>query len=181
MLGAVLIIGTGSATNAPATVGGTFLYAPVREISQSPIPLVPSSLRSLLHDTRSNFELSAAELASVLGVSRPTLYDWSAERAKPRIDRQRRLYELHALSVQWRTFVGPNIETVNRKFLDGPELAAILSNAALSFSAKSQELERLAQRRGSVAGAPSISDRLKALGFNRDAGVQQRVLDAQGW
>lgn len=181
VLSSVLIAGTGSTTNLPHSVNGTYLCASVRNLLGDDGLLVNSSLRSLLHDARSNFELNAVEFAGVLGVSRQTLYDWVAERVEPRIDKQRRLRELFELSVLWRTAIGSDIETVNRKFSDKPDLLAILSDASISPEEKGQRLRSLAERRRGVQGTPSVSDRLKALGFKRNSAAQRRMLEDQGW
>jgi DNA-binding XRE family transcriptional regulator len=181
ILSSALITGTGSTSNVAPMVNGTYLHCSVRDLLCSSGPLVRSSLRSLLHDIRSNFELNAVEFSAVLGVSRQTLYDWVAERVEPRIDKQRRLRELFALSEQWRIAVGANIQTVNRKFTDKPELLALLSDVSLSSETKGQRLQILARGRRGVVGTASINDRLTSLGFMRDPEMQQRVLADQGW
>jgi DNA-binding XRE family transcriptional regulator len=181
MLSSVLITGTGSTSNVAPSVNGTYLSCSVRDLLCNHGPLVRSSLRSLLHDTRSNFELNAVEFSGVLGVSRQTLYDWVAERVEPRIDKQRRLRELFALSEQWRMTIGADIQTVNRKFTDKPELLALLSDVSLSSERKAQRLQVLAQGRRGIVGTASINDRLTSLGFTRDPETQQRMLADQGW
>jgi DNA-binding XRE family transcriptional regulator len=181
MLGSVLITGTGSTSHVAPSVNGTYLRCSVRDLLCNHGPLVRSSLRSLLHDTRSNFELNAVEFSGVLGVSRQTLYDWVAERVEPRIDKQRRLRELFALSEQWRMAIGADIQTVNRKFTDKPELLALLSDVSLSSETKAQRLQVLAQGRRGIVGTASINDRLTSLGFTRDPETQQRMLADQGW
>lgn len=181
MLSTVLIAGTGSGTHIPTSVNGTYLCCSVRDLRGNHGPLVPSSLRALLHDTRSNFELNVVELSRVLGVSRQTLYDWVAERVEPRVDKQRHLRELFALSEQWRMAIGSDIQTVNRKFTDKADLLAVLSDVSLSTETKAQRLQGLAQGRRSIVGTPSLNDRLTSLGFKRDPAAQQRMLDDQGW
>lgn len=181
ILSSTLIAGTGSVTNAASHVNGTYLCGLVRGTIPGDEILESSSLRSLLHDVRSNFQLTAVELAAVLGVSRQTLYDWVAERTAPRTDKQRRIRELFGLSTQWRAFIGPNIATVDRKFADKPELLETLRDSSLSAAEKEQRLQDLANRRRGVEAPHSISDRLKALGFKRTPEAQQHALDNREW
>jgi DNA-binding transcriptional regulator YiaG len=115
---------------------------------------------------RSNFDLSIVDLAAIFRVARQTVYDWTAERQRPESLSLARMRDLHALSIAWRADIGPNIETLHRKFADKDELLALLSVENLNVDAIRKALRRMAEARTAVAPqSKSITELMQEHGF----------------
>jgi hypothetical protein len=122
---------------------------------------------------RSNFGLSVVDLARVLGVSRQTLYDWSSERQAAHPYNARRIVALQALSNVWRSELTGTGNAVHRKFVDKERLLRALSSEDLMSAAVVSDIRSIARIRASEASAPSISDLMKAHGFEAPSPLRQ--------
>jgi len=126
----------------------------------------PTSLRACVAAIRSNFDFSMVDLAAVMLVSRPTIYEWMAERQAPQPSNLTRLIRLHALSSVWRLLIGANVDTVTRKFTDKTDLVSLLSSAELDVSEVTDRLGLIATARTAVpAQLRSIRDIMKDHGI----------------
>jgi DNA-binding transcriptional regulator YiaG len=177
-----LLAGTGF-TNAPLpAINGTYTAQFCTQIIAPEVAIEAASLRALLGEIRSNFQLNATELALILDVSRPTLYSWSSEKSKPRPSHIRRLKALREASVYWREMIGDRTDTVAQRFDDKEQLVELLSAPTLSITTALPRLVNIAKTRVAVPRTASLADRLKELGFaNQSVAEQSRALEGNGW
>ncbi len=178
----VLLASTGL-TNAPLPgINGTHTAQFCTQTIAPAVAIEAASLRALLGEIRSNFQLNATELALILGVSRPTLYSWSSQKSEPRPSHIRRLKALRETSVYWREMIGDHIDTVAQRFDDKEQLLELLSVPSLSIATTLPGLVNIATKRATVPRTASLADRLKELGFaSQSVAEQSRALESSGW
>ena len=182
-LTSLLLASTGFATPPLAAINGTHTVQLFCSQAVAPeIAIEASSLRSILNEIRSNFQLNASELAQVLAVSRPTLYAWLAERSQPRASHIHRLYSLRDMSVQWREMIGNRTDVIAQPFGDKPQLVETLSMLNIDRQEAFEKLLSMAQARRAMQPLPSVADRLRQLGFAEQSMPEQvRALESHGW
>ncbi|MDQ2664226.1 MAG: helix-turn-helix domain-containing protein [Candidatus Eremiobacteraeota bacterium] len=181
-LTSLLFISTGLTAPPPITNGTHTIQLFSVEAIAPEIAIEASSLRSILNEIRSNFQLNASELARVIGVSRPTLYAWSSEASQPRAEHIRRLWALRELSICWREMIGDRSDTIAQRFDDKPQLLATLSMPNVDGRKAFEKLLAMANARRATPCAPSLADRLRQLGFAEESVAEQaRTLESQGW
>jgi predicted DNA-binding transcriptional regulator AlpA len=82
------------------TATGGIRYRLATEATHSKPTLITESVSSMLAKVKSVFALSVSDLSKVIGVERPTIYAWTAERAVPHAFNLERLKELFNLAKQ---------------------------------------------------------------------------------
>jgi len=169
----VLAVGTGGiATEQMLHINGTNFLAILGRPLAHANPQANASASSIMLTERitvirSNFDLTTANLAVIFRVARQTVYDWMAERKIPQSSSLARIHDLYALSVAWRSEIGPNIETLHRKFADKDELLELLSAETLNANVTRKALCRIAQARAAVAPqSKSMTELMQEHGFH---------------
>lgn len=173
---------TGFSNAVPLALNGTHIVSIGTVLSAAPVAAQTAVLSDMLTEIRSNFELTTTELARALGVSRPTLYAWGAEKYVPRGEHLRRVQALREASVEWRRRIGDRQTSVVQRFNDKEAIVALLTNTALDRQVLAGELAALAEGRNALPRVESIADRLRALGFpDGSMDERRRNLESQGW
>jgi len=171
----------------PSVVDVRFMarVAPVPSAAQPTSETAPSALRAALalsvadqaREALASLSLNKTQLAEVLGVSRPTLYDW-LDGKEPNASNAQRLTTLLRLLVSAGV---TNASPLSPRFLrqslseDGTPLLQALSAESIDEQLVSS-LVREAKALGEEADSRRISreDRLRALGFEEPSEEQRR-------
>lgn len=85
----------------PAEPPSGYVTTVVLNSAAAPTPSVAYSISEMLAVARANLSLSIVELAEVLGVERPTVYAWMANRWEPKEHNRQRLRRLFDVARHW--------------------------------------------------------------------------------
>ena len=177
ILAALLYAGTGGVVDSRRLENvGTSFYS-VSGIKAYPDALQEATVPAIVAEIQALFGLSVVDAATVLDVSRQTIYDWINGRQTPQIGAQRKLRALHDLSLVWRGATQATQETARRRFADKPQLLD-----ALRSTDKETVVAIAAARALARAEPESIVAKMSRLGF-KEKGERQQIasLDDARW
>lgn len=148
----------------------------------SPLPVhrdqVPIAASEALAGVRSNLSLNVSELATILGVGRPTIYSWMTDEAHPRAANAERLSRLAALARLWETL--SNLPLGGRVRQPTAVGDTFVSFVAAERYVEAEELLRAAAKLPEPGGRrriESVRDALRRTGLADRVGSKQDEID----
>lgn len=148
-----------SATGGRATI--SVLPHPIREQSKS-MYVSPDRQVSVI---KQSFGLNITDLADVLNVKRPTVYEWLSGK-EPRRSNQERIYQLYELASGWQNSNGYNLSKyVHNPIHDGKSLYDFLSSEIIDSEKIIFVLNKLRDQIN-VSKMGSINEILRSRGFS---------------
>jgi len=147
--------------------------APSFRLERKRILTVQERIRAI----KAAFGLTISDLAAVLAVGRPAIYDWLGG-SEPRKKNLDRILQVHGLAQYWTSMVNGSLRNLLRStFEDGHNILELLIQDELAPDKIHADLDALAKiTNQSVMGAPkiSISERLRS-GHFRPAPPETRA------
>lgn len=165
------------------TDGGAPIYAyfPL-QFSSEKTTEPPLSAGQIVAAVRSALSLTITELASIVGVERPTIYAWLAERAEPYARNRRRLSEVLSVAKAWsKVSELPVGEPIRREDGSGVSVVELLRQGKSADAISRLKAIARAASKEAPTGRDARRERLRAFteehGLKRDPEHEQTAID----
>ena len=153
----------------------TALGVSVRDLEAPPRPMHENlSVPTLVAGIRASLGLNVTETARVLGVERPTVYAWLANRSRPQRANWTRLIRLHDLALAWQYRsplpIGDAMRLVD---IDGKSIVDLLAQDPLPVGLIQERMRTAAEAASNLEGGgvrrPSVRESARRHGLSTSA------------
>jgi transcriptional regulator with XRE-family HTH domain len=143
---------------------------------------VPLSAGEIVAAVRSALSVTITELASIVGVERPTIYAWLADRAEPYARNRRRLRELFAVARTWAEMSElPAGDPIRREDASGVSVVELLRRGNSAEAVARLRAIAAAASKEPPTGRDVRREKLRAFteehGLERDPESEQTAID----